>query len=97
MNDWEKTIAWLAGVGALVAVGRALTNKETLSWRVVVGRVILGSALATVACLVWIPFPDAPIPVLIGAGAGIGILGEQVLELAARRLIAFKLGGGDAR
>lgn len=28
MNDWERTIAWLAGVGALVAVGRALTNGE---------------------------------------------------------------------
>lgn len=31
--------------------------------------------------------------VQIGAGAGLGILGEQVLELAARWLISFKLGG----
>lgn len=95
MNDWERMIAWLAGVGALVAVGRALTNKEPLSWRVVVGRVILGSALSTVVALMLIPFPGAPMPVLIGAGAALGILGEQVLELAARRLIAFKVGGGQ--
>lgn len=97
MNDWEKTIAYLAGIGALVAVGRALTNKETLSWRVVAGRVILGSALSTVVGLILIPYPDAPMPVLIGAGAGIGILGEQVLELAARRMISFKFGGGDVK
>lgn len=97
MNDWEKTIAYLAGVGALVAVGRALTNKEPLSWRVMIGRVILGSALATVAGVLLIPFPDAPMPVLFGAGAAVGILGEQILELGARRLIAFKLGGGDAK
>ena len=38
-------------------------------------------------------FPDAPKPVLVGAGAAMGILGEQVLELAVRRLISFKLGG----
>ncbi|AZW22915.1 holin [Bordetella bronchiseptica] len=93
MNEWERTVAWLASVGALVAIGRALTNKEALSWRVVVGRVILGSALATVVAVLLIPYPDAPMPVLIGAGAGLGILGEQVLELAARRLISFKFGG----
>lgn len=93
MNDWERTIAWLAGVGALVAVGRALTNKEALSWRVVLGRVILGSALSMVVALLLIPYPDAPMPVLVGAGAGLGILGEQMLELAARRLISFKMGG----
>lgn len=93
MNDFEKTIAWLAGMGALIAVGRALTSQEKLSWRVVLGRTILGSALGTVAALIYIPFPDAPQAVVIGAGAGLGILGEQVLELAARRLISFKLGG----
>ncbi|HCW20066.1 MULTISPECIES: holin [Achromobacter] len=93
MNDFEKTLAWLAGMGALIAVGRALTSQEKLSWRVVLGRTILGSALGTVAALIYIPFPDAPQAVVIGAGAGLGILGEQVLELAARRLISFKLGG----
>lgn len=93
MNDFEKTIAWLAGMGALIAVGRALTSQEKLSWRVVVGRTILGSAVATVASLIYIPFPDAAPAVVVGAGAALGILGEQVLELAARRLIAFKLGG----
>ena len=96
MQDWEKTLAWLAGMGALIAVGRALTSQEKLSWRVVAGRTILGSAVATVAALIYIPFPEAPMPVVIGAGAGLGILGEQILELAARRLIAFKL-GGDAK
>lgn len=93
MNDWERTLAWLAGVGALVAVGRALTNKEALSWRLVAGRMILGSALSMVVTLLLIPFPNAPIAVLVGAGAAVGILGEQVLELAARRFIASRLGG----
>lgn len=97
MNDWEKNLAWLAGIGALIAVGRALTSTERLSWRVVIGRTILGSAVATVAALIYIPFPEAPMPVVVGAGAALGILGEQVLELAARRLISFKLGGGDAK
>ncbi|AVG38551.1 phage holin family protein [Achromobacter insolitus] len=93
MNEFEKNLAWLAGIGALIAVGRALTSTERLSWRVVIGRTILGSAVATVAALIYIPFPDAPMPVVVGAGAALGILGEQVLELAARRLISFKFGG----
>ncbi|MNU11388.1 hypothetical protein D3C72_2592020 [compost metagenome] len=46
-----------------------------------------------VVALLLIPYPDAPMPVLVGAGAGLGILGEQMLELAARRLISFKMGG----
>lgn len=93
MNEFEKTLAWLAGMGALIAVGRALTSQEKLSWRVVLGRTILGSALGTVAALIYIPFPDSPQAVVIGAGAGLGILGEQVLELVARRLIFSKLEG----
>jgi CHASE2 domain-containing sensor protein len=93
MNDWERTLAWLAGMGALIAVGRALTSKEKLSWKVAVGRTILGSALSTAAALIYIPFPNAPEVVMIGAGAAVGILGEQVLEFAARRLLDFKFGG----
>lgn len=93
MNDWERTLAWLAGMGALTAVGRALTSKEKLSWKVAVGRTILGSALSTAAALIYIPFPNAPQVVMIGAGAAVGILGEQVLEFAARRLLDFKFGG----
>ena len=49
--------------------------------------------MSTVAALIYIPFPDAPEAVVIGVGAALGILGEQGLELAARRFIAFKLGG----
>ena len=41
--------------------------------------------MGTVAPLIYIPFPDAPQVVVIGVGAGLGILGEQVLELAACR------------
>lgn len=96
MNEFEKTIAYLAGIGALVAVGRALTSAEPVSWHVFIGRVILGSALATVAGMLLIPFPNAPLPVLCGAGAAIGILGEQVLVLAVRRFIAFKFGRGKS-
>ncbi|MNJ80317.1 Phage holin family 2 [compost metagenome] len=46
-----------------------------------------------VVTLLLIPFPDAPKPVLVGAAAAMGILGEQVLELVVRRVISFKLGG----
>ena len=82
MNEWERTVAWLASVGALVAIGRALTNKEALSWRVVVGRVILGSALANGRGGASDPVSRRP-----DAGAHrrrrrAGDLGEQVLELA---------------
>ncbi|MNU87057.1 hypothetical protein D3C71_768340 [compost metagenome] len=63
MNECGKLIAHLPGIGELVAVGRALTTKETRSRRGVAGHVSLG---------------------------------EQVRDLAVRRLIAFKFGGGDA-
>lgn len=92
MNDWEKTIAWLAGIGALVAVGRALKSKEPLTWRIVLGRAILGGALSMVAGVLLVQWPDAPMPVLLGAAAGMGILGEQVLELVVRRVISFQFG-----
>lgn len=93
MEDWQKTVAWLAGVGMLVAVGRALTSKEPLSVQIIVGRTILGGALGLVAGLLLLQFPGIPMPALIGAGAGIGILGEQMLELVVRRFITFRFGG----
>lgn len=92
MNEIEKTLAWLAGVGIIVAVGKALTTNEPLTFKLVVGRAILGGALSTIAGVALLMFPEVPFVALIGIASALGILGEQFLGVAVRKILNFKFG-----
>lgn len=49
MQDYEKGFIALAIMGALIALGKMLNSDEPITARLVLGRVIVGSALSVAA------------------------------------------------
>ncbi|OBU85247.1 holin [Chromobacterium subtsugae] len=80
MQEHEKALAALVGVGAAIGLGKLLVSQEQITARLAVGRAILGGGTSTVAGVALTQFPEMPLPALVGIGAGIGILGAQYLE-----------------
>ncbi|ATM78688.1 holin [Serratia fonticola] len=85
MQEHEKTLWWLMILGALIAVGKALTSDEPITPRLFIGRVILGTgtAMAAGAALIWVP--GLPVIGVVGLGAALGITGHQIVELWLKR------------
>ncbi|MBD9643608.1 phage holin family protein [Pantoea sp. PNT02] len=92
MQEHEKSLYTLLVMGALIALGKVLASDEKITPRLVIGRVILGSAISTAAGAALIQFPDISPVAINGLGAGLGILGYQFCELWLRRRL-----GGDKR
>ena len=80
MQDYDKTILTLIVIGGLIGLSRLLVSDERLSWRLVIGRTILGSAASTVAGLVLIQFPDLHPNALIALASALGLLGSTFIE-----------------
>lgn len=80
MQDHEKTILSLIFIGAAIGLSRLLVSTEPLSWRLIIGRTILGSATSTIAGLALIQFPDLNPVALIAIGSALGILGSSFIE-----------------
>ncbi|WP_289332355.1 holin [Acinetobacter baumannii] len=80
MQEHEKTLMTLLIVGGLIGMGRLLVSNEPLSWRMIIGRTILGSAVSTVAGLILIQFPDISPVSLVGVACALGILGSTYIE-----------------
>ncbi len=88
MQDYVKSLIGLAIMGAVIGVAKLLVSSEELTFRVIVGRAILGSATSIVAGLVLIQFPSIPPLALLAVGSGLGILGQQYIEKALRKKAA---------
>lgn len=87
MQDHEKTIFTLIFIGAAIGLSRLLVSSEPLSWRLIVGRTILGSATSTIAGIVLIQFPEmSPVP-LVSIACGLGILGSTFIEECLKKNI----------
>lgn len=84
MQEYEKSIFGLILTGAFVALGKLLVSKEGITFRIVVGRAILGSATSLLAGLVLIQIPHIHPLALLSLGSGLGIVGQQVIERALR-------------
>ena len=80
MLDQIKVILCLAGIGAVIALGKLLQSMRPLSWRMVVGRMITGSAVSTIAGVVLIHIPDMPFPAVMAIGSALGVLGAEFIE-----------------
>lgn len=91
MQDHEKTLMQLLLIGAVIALGKVLASNEKITPRLIVGRVILGSAISVAAGAALVQFPDMSPLAVNGVGAGLGILGYQFCEMWLRR----RLGGDD--
>ena len=92
MQEHTKTVIYLALIGALIALGKLLQSMRPLSWRLVIGRMITGSAVSTIAGVVLIHVPDIPFPAVMALGSALGVLGAEFVEawikkFADRRLV----------
>lgn len=85
MQDHEKTLLTLFCVGALIGLSKLLVSNEPLSWRLIIGRTILGSATSTIAgAIVWQVPTISPLAT-ISIGCALGILGSTFIEEFLKR------------
>lgn len=80
MQEHTKTVIYLAIIGALIALGKLLQSMHPLSWRLVIGRMITGSAVSTVAGLALIHIPNVPFAAVMALGSALGIVGAEFIE-----------------
>ena len=80
MQEHTKTVIYLAIIGALIALGKLLQSMQPLSWRLVIGRMITGSAVSTIAGVVLIHIPDLPFAAVMALGSALGIIGAEFME-----------------
>ncbi|RQR37862.1 phage holin family protein [Burkholderia sp. Bp9142] len=92
MQEPEKTIAELIVMGALIGIAKLLVSSEQLTFRVVAGRALLGSATSMIAGVALLQVPDLPPLALLGIGSALGIVGAQYIEVLLRRKAKAVLG-----
>ncbi len=80
MQEHEKTALTLVIVGGLIGMGKLLVSDEKLTFRLLIGRTILGSATSLIAGLLLLQIPDIQPLVLLGVGSALGILGSSFIE-----------------
>jgi len=83
-------------MGAFIGVAKLLTSSEQLTFRVILGRAILGSATSMIAGVALIQVPNIPQLALLAIGSGLGIIGQQYIERMLRNKAEqiLKLRGG---
>ncbi|AOK40850.1 phage holin family protein [Burkholderia vietnamiensis] len=92
MQEHEKTFLELIVMGAFIGVAKLLVSSEQLTFRVVAGRALLGSATSMVAGVALLQIPDLPPLALLGIGSALGIVGSQYIEILLRRKTKAILG-----
>lgn len=85
MQDHEKSLVMLGVIGVMIAMGKLLVSEEHLTFRLILGRAILGAATSMIAGVGLIQFPDLNPLALYGLGSGLGIVGAQYLEIVLKR------------
>ena len=91
MQEHTKTVIYLAIIGALIALGKLLQSMKLLSWRLVIGRMITGSAVSTIAGLALIHIPHMPFAAVMALGSALGIVGADFLEAWAKKFFERKV------
>ncbi|QIX18334.1 phage holin family protein [Burkholderia multivorans] len=93
MQEHEKTFMELIVMGGLIGIAKLLVSSEQLTFRVVVGRALLGSATSMVAGVALLQIPDLPPLALLGIGSALGIVGSQYVEVILKRKARNIFGG----
>ncbi|MFM0326074.1 phage holin family protein [Caballeronia glebae] len=93
MQEHEKTILELIIMGALIGIAKVLVGSETLTFRLIIGRAVLGSATSMVAGVVLVQIPNLDPIALLGVGSALGIVGSQYIELLLRKRAKAIIGG----
>ncbi|MGP8443123.1 holin [Burkholderia vietnamiensis] len=85
MQEHEKTFLELIIMGALIGIAKLLVSSEQITFRVIVGRALLGSATSMVAGVALLQIPNLDPLALLGIGSALGIVGSQYIEILLRR------------
>ncbi|RVT30028.1 holin [Acinetobacter indicus] len=80
MQEHEKNLMLLIVIGAAIGFAKLLVSDEKLTWRLTIGRTILGAATSTIAGAVVLQIPDINPMALVAIASGLGILGSTFIE-----------------
>lgn len=94
MQEHEKSFYMLVLMGAVIALGKLLASSEPITPRLVIGRIILGSALTVAAGAALYFVPELPMLAVMGIGSAMGIAGQQGVEAWLRRRSGIIKGAG---
>lgn len=72
-------------MGALIGIAKLLVSSDELTFRLIAGRAVLGSATTMVAGIALVQIPNLDPIALLGIGSALGIVGSQYIELLLRR------------
>lgn len=100
-----EAIYTLGGTGMIITLGKMLlANDIHCNWKVVAGKVILGTALAISSAAIITLVPAVPDLALVGISCGLSLLGltwfEEMAKAYAEKMIergSHKDYGGDPR
>lgn len=95
MPNGESTFLKLLLIGAVIGLGKVLADDARLTFKLVLGRMVLGSAVSLIAGVLLIRFPDIDELALVGAASALGILGHTVIESMLKRYVESKTKGTD--
>jgi len=84
-NGETGLLAKLLLIGAVIGLGHLMVGNEPLTFRLLLGRVILGAAVAPLAAIPLLKFPDMPELVVIAIACGLGIIGAAFIEAGLKR------------
>ena len=94
MSEEWKAFWLLVLTGGMIGLAKLLASNERLTWRLLVGRTILGSATTLIAGVWLLQIPHIPPLALLGVGSAFGIAGAQVAESMLKRWFGGGSGGG---
>ncbi len=80
MEDHEKNLLLLIVIGASIGFAKLLVSDEELTWRLTIGRTILGAATSTIAGAIILQIPDINPLALISLASALGIMGSAFIE-----------------
>lgn len=84
-NGETSLLAKLLLIGAVIGLGQLMVSNEQITTRLLIGRMILGSAVAPLAAIPLLKFPEMPELVVIGLACALGILGSAFIEAGLKR------------
>ncbi len=85
MEDHEKNILLLIVIGAAIGFAKLLVSDEKLTWRLMIGRTILGAATSTIAGAIVLQIPNINPLALLAIASALGIIGSTFIEAWLKR------------